>query len=88
MAVAAGRVSPDPQPAVEPAALADTPGTAGSLVLRRMDRRGHQEGPCAGQEARHQERQRRPGGALFAENCPRVYVQAEKMCTCVTTVTV
>ncbi len=28
------------RPAVEPAALADTPGKAGSLVLRRMDRRG------------------------------------------------
>ena len=27
------------------------------------------------------------GGALFAENCFRVYVQAE-MCTCVTTVIV
>ncbi len=40
---------------------------------------GGQEGPCAGQEARHQGRRRRPGGALFAENCPRVYVQAEKM---------
>ncbi len=44
MAVAAGRVSPDPQPAVEPAALADTPGTAGSLVLCRMDRRGYKRG--------------------------------------------
>ncbi len=30
--------------AVEPAALADTPGAAGSLVLRRMERRGHQRG--------------------------------------------
>ncbi len=48
-------------PAVEPAALAETPGAAGSLVLRRMDRRG----PCAGQEARHQERQWRPAPAGF-----------------------
>ncbi len=31
-------------PAVEPAALADIPGTAGSLVLCRMDRRGHKSG--------------------------------------------
>ncbi len=45
--------------AVEPAALVDTPGTAGSLVLRRMDRRGHKRA-LKGQEARHQERQR-PG---------------------------
>ncbi len=34
---AAGRSPQRPRPAVEPAALADTPGTAGSLVLRRMD---------------------------------------------------
>ncbi len=32
------------RPAVEPAALADTPGTAGSLVLRRMDCWGHKRG--------------------------------------------
>ncbi len=29
-----------------------------------------------------------PGGALFAENCPRVYAQAEKMWICVTNDTV
>ncbi len=40
MAVAAGCFA-RARPAVEPVALADTPGTAGSLVLRRMDRRGY-----------------------------------------------
>ncbi len=37
---------------------------AGSLVLRRMDRRGTR-GPCADQEVRHQERQRRPATMRF-----------------------
>ncbi len=36
-------LTPEHRPAVEPVALADT-GTAGSLVLRRMDRRGHKSG--------------------------------------------
>ncbi len=44
MAVAAGWHPPTGRPAVEPVALADTPGTAGSLVLRRMDRRGYKRG--------------------------------------------
>ncbi len=47
MAGAAGCVSPDPQPAVEPVVLADAPGAAGSLVLRRMDRRDHKRGTGA-----------------------------------------
>ncbi len=44
MAGAAGCCFGLRRPAVEPAALADRPGTAGSLVLRRMDRRGHKRG--------------------------------------------
>ncbi len=47
MAGAVGCVSPDPQPAVEPVVLADAPGAAGSLVLRRMDRREHKRGTGA-----------------------------------------
>ncbi len=39
MAGAAGCFSMG-RPAVEPAVVADRPGTASSLVLRRMDRRG------------------------------------------------
>ncbi len=49
--------------AVEPAASVTHPGAAGSLVLRRMDRRG----PCAGKEARHQERHRRPAPAGLSQ---------------------
>ena len=48
-------------PAVEPVALAIV-DAAGSRVRHRMDRRGTR-GPCAGQEARHQERHRRPAPA-------------------------
>ncbi len=45
MAVAAGCAFPSLVPlAVEPVALPCDTGAAGSLVLRRMDRRGHKRG--------------------------------------------
>ncbi len=59
MAGAAGCVSCR-SPAIGRAGRAsDAHSAAGSLVLRRMDCRG----PCTGQEARHQERHRRPAPA-------------------------
>ncbi len=62
-------------PAVEPVASGARRGRLARAAPHGSP--GAQEGPCAGQEGQHQERQRRPGGALFAENCPRVYAKPE-----------
>ncbi len=41
------------RPAVEPAAFPTQLNAAGSFMLRRVDRWGHQEGPCAGRAPPH-----------------------------------